>query len=107
VQVKSETSGKPAKFPWKYALKIANYENLRHDNYAVPRVLVVVAMPTDVADWVTHTPTQLSLRHCGYWISLRGLPATPNITVSLPRKQTFSPSQLSEIMTRISQGKLP
>jgi len=109
VQVKSETSGKPVKFPWNYSLKVNNYEKLRGD-FLVPRILVVLAMPKDVADWFKLTPTQLALRHCAYWTSLRCAPATDNparIAVPLRRAQKFSPAELGRLMGLIRQGKLP
>ena len=109
-QVKSQTAGKPPGFPWSYPLKAGNYENLRHSDFLVPRILIVVAMPKDVANWAKHTPTQLALRHCAYWVSLRGQPASPNqktVTVYLPRKDKFSPTELDKMMKRIGQKGLP
>jgi len=32
----------------------------------VPRILVVVVVPGDVASWVRATEEELVLRHCGY-----------------------------------------
>lgn len=110
LQVKSQTAGKPTKFPWSYALEVKNYEKLRPTNLSTPRILVLVAMPKDVADWSKLTPMQLALRHCGYWLSLRGASATANtdnITVRIPSKQKLSPMGLTAIMTRIGQGGLP
>jgi hypothetical protein len=110
VQVKSETSGQPEKFPWRYRLKVANYDKLRGTKYACPRLLVVVAMPDDVDEWLKLTPTQLSLRHCGYWLSLRGAvqtTRTTTITVKLVHSQKFSPKHLRAIMKRLEQGEHP
>jgi hypothetical protein len=110
VQVKSEVSGQPKAFPWSYKLKVANYDKLRSARYASPRILIVVAIPADVDDWLTLTQKQLSLRHCAYWVSLRGEPDTTNattVTVKLPRVQKFSPRQLRAIMKRIEAGKQP
>lgn len=108
-QVKSETSGAPATFPWKYALKVENYEKLRHEDYATARILIVVAMPADVGDWVKQSAQQLVVRHCAYWVSLRGQPPTTNastITVALPGKQKFSPAALRQIMMRLGHGQM-
>lgn len=110
VQIKSETSGKPGKLPWKYPLKVKNYDDLRPEDVSTPRILVVVAMPKDASDWLRQTPSELCLRHCAYWTSLRGEPATKNtatVTVSLPKNQKFSPQALGTIMMRIGQGQLP
>jgi hypothetical protein len=110
VQVKSECSGQPAKFPWQYALKVGNYEALRPTNYVTPRILVVVALPSDLSNWLGQSPKQLTLRHCAYWVSLRGQPVSKNtstVTVSLPRSQVFSPKELEAMMTRIGDEQEP
>ncbi len=110
VQVKSQTGGKPASFPWSYALEVDNYNSLRPTDVLVPRVLVVVALPKDAADWVKLTPHQLALRHCGYWLSLRGATATANsatVTVHLKAKQRLSPEALGTLMMRIGKGEDP
>ncbi|MGH7295783.1 MAG: DUF4365 domain-containing protein [Polyangiaceae bacterium] len=109
VQVKSKAAGKPAGFPWSYALEVENYDKLVPTGVLVPRILIVVAIPADVADWLKATPQQLALRHCAYWLSLRGAAATTNtstVTVHLPSKQRLSPKELQAIMTSISQGGL-
>ena len=50
------------------------------------------------------------MRHCAYWISLRGLAATgneTNVTVKIPQANKFNPQALSAIMERIGRGDLP
>jgi hypothetical protein len=96
--------------PIAYALKQKNYDDLRHDDYLVPRILVVLFVPEDLATWTTHTEQELTMRHCAYWLSLRGLPATANentTTIRLPRRNQFSVHGLTVIMDRIGQGDLP
>jgi hypothetical protein len=76
----------------------------------VPRVLVVVAMPRDVTDWLKQTPAELALRHCAYWVSVRGAPATTDsskIAVHLAKDRRFSPAELDRLMKLIGQGTLP
>jgi Domain of unknown function (DUF4365) len=110
LQVKSQVSGTPSTWPWPYKLKVANHERLRGTHYASPRILVVVAMPANVQDWLGLTDKQLSLRHCAYWISVYGEPATTStstVTVKLSRNQRFSPDQLRAIMKRVEEEKLP
>jgi hypothetical protein len=110
VQVKSEVSGQPNQFPWSYKLKVGNYNKLRGTRYASPRILIVVAMPSDVDDWLKLTPKQLSLRHCAYWLSLQGAPdttSTTTVTVKLQGTRQFSPEQLRAIMKRLEEGKQP
>ncbi len=76
-----------------FPLGLRNYEQLREANLLVPRV-----------------ERQLALRHCGYWVSLRGRGPTLNtesITVVLPRLQVLSPEALRGMMERIDRGEAP
>lgn len=110
VQVKSQVAGMPAKFPWSYPLEVDNFNQLRGSDFMVPRILIVVALPKDVNGWLSQSGRQLALRHCGYWVSLRAEAPTRNtasVTVHLPKKQRFSPTQLRAIMLRVGQGGLP
>lgn len=94
----------------KYPLKIKNYNDLRDDNYQVPRILVVILIPDEIDSWLAHTEEELAMRHCGYWVSLRGYPERKNnetITVALPRVQQFTVNGLKQIMIRIGNGGLP
>jgi Domain of unknown function (DUF4365) len=93
-----------------FALDVASYENLRMPGYMVPRILVVVLVPEDEADWLEHSEVRLSLYRCGYWVSLVGLPKTANtdnVTVSIPRTQQFTVAALTEMMKRIGGGGMP
>src|SRR5438067_278382 len=75
-----------------FPVPIKNYDDLRPTNFMVPRILVVVVVPDDPENWIVHSEEQMLLRHCGYWYSLRGLPATENVrsvTVNIPRMQVF------------------
>ena len=93
-----------------FPLKLKNYNELRYDDYQIPRILVVVIVPDDVSNWLTQTEQSLALRHCAYWSSLRGEGETTNfesVTVHLPRSQMFSVGGLSQIMKRIANGELP
>ena len=94
----------------RYPLKVKNYDDLRPDNILVPRILVVVVLPSDdLGDWLEHAEAQSIIRRCGYWISLRGMPATNNVatvTVPIPRAQLFSPVTLGELIDRVGQNGL-
>jgi Domain of unknown function (DUF4365) len=93
-----------------FPLPVKNYNDLRPDNVLVPRILVVVLLPDELGEWILHSEEQISLRRCGYWRSLRGLPETANqetITVDLPRTQIFRPVELEQIMSDIGRGVNP
>lgn len=93
-----------------YPLKIKNYEDLRPTNLLVSRVLVVIFIPEDVEYWLEQSEDRLSMKRCGYWLSLRGAEDTENntsVTVELPRYQKFTVESLRAIMARIGSGGTP
>ncbi|NJK76628.1 MAG: DUF4365 domain-containing protein [Microcoleus sp. SU_5_6] len=76
----------------RYPLILKNYNDLRI-NCQIPRILVVVLVPENIAEWLEQSEQQMSIKYCAYWVSLRGFSATGNIrsvTVELPRNNLFS-----------------
>ncbi len=47
-----------------FSLKRKNYDDLRHDDLIVPRLLVVLVVPRKDDDWLTHNETETTIRHC-------------------------------------------
>jgi Domain of unknown function (DUF4365) len=93
----------------RYPLNLKNYNDLRI-NGLVPRILVVVLVPDNLNDWLQQSEQELCMRHCGYWLSLRGQPETQNltsVTVELPRSNKFTVEALRDIIQRISLGGVP
>jgi len=91
----------------RYPVKLKNYDDLRMDNFAIPRILVVVLLPDNLDEWLQQSEEELCLRYCAYWLSLRGMPQTQNtvtVTVSLPRSNQFTVSYLQSLMQLISGG---
>lgn len=89
-----------------YRLKGANrYNDLRCETISIARILVVLFLPREAAEWLVHTPDQLALRRCAYWQSLRGAPdiSTDGAVVKLPKLQLFSPQGLTQLATRLSR----
>ena len=109
LQVKT-TAGTVAQDPIPYDLDVKNHHELVCADWQVPRALVLVVVPEPPAPWVEATEAQLILRRCGYWLSLRGQPATTNTTtqrVFLPRAQVFHVQPLRDLMARIQAGGQP
>ncbi len=109
IQIKSK-GGLVDNDPWPYDLDVKTYDLLRAENLQLPRILIVVCVPREPAEWLSHTTEQLVLRRCGYWRSLRGEAASANktkIRVELPLAQVFDPAQASSIMERVASGGLP
>src|SRR5262245_3542967 len=61
-----------------YPLSIKNFDELRVES-GVPRILIVVVVPEDAADWLLQDEVRLRVHRCGYWMSLRGSPPTANV----------------------------
>lgn len=93
----------------RYPVRIKNYRDLIV-NSQVPRLLVVVLVPENLENWLQQSEDEMCMRHCAYWVSLRGQPErlnTANVTVELSRSNQFTVEALKSIMQRLSQGGLP
>ena len=62
-----------------FPLPIGKYTDLSQDAM-IPRILIVVLMPQERAQWLSQTSSELCLRHCAYWLPLKGQPPLPNTT---------------------------
>jgi len=108
LQVKATTRGHDED-PLCIDLSLKNYDELRHEGYQVPRVLVVVEVPRDRASWVEVAPEQLVMRRCGYWASLRGHPDSENqstVRVKIPRERRWDVEAVAGLMDRVQKGEL-
>jgi hypothetical protein len=110
LQLKCQRGRPPDGPKWPYDLKVKNYEHLRHTDLQVPRILVVVAVPDDVRTWLDQDEERLLMRHCGWWVSLRGQAASTNtstVRVRVPRGQRFDVVSLTAMMARVGRGGVP
>ena len=90
-----------------FPLPIKNYDELRVESW-VPRILVVMLMPTDGADWLSQTDAELCLYHCAYWLSLAKMPSranTASVTVEIPTVNMFDRSRLNDLMNKANDGR--
>lgn len=83
-----------------FPLPVKNYDDLRwpEDVLYVPRILIVVHVPADPAEWMVSDPEKMTLKRCAYWVSLAGADATENastINVTIPTEQVFDPAALA------------
>jgi Domain of unknown function (DUF4365) len=95
-----------------YPLPLKNYDDLRPENLAVPRILVVIEVPPgeDSRVWLEHSPERLCLLRGAFWVSLHGHRSTLNtttVTVFLPLEQRLTAESLEAIMVRIGNGVKP
>lgn len=85
-----------------FPLSIKNYDDLRIEAIN-PRILIVLVMPQEIQQWVEQTSEELCLRHCAYWMSLKGELAKSNhynFTVHVPLGNVFNSAQLTGMMQR-------
>lgn len=109
LQLKATSVRKPRGKHLTFPLKLKNYEDLRLRTL-VPRILVVLVLPTNPREWIEMSEECMISRRCAYWVSLLGLPGKPNssrVSVRLPRTQRFDVEQLKGIMERIACEVLP
>jgi len=93
-----------------FRLPMKNFTDLRADNVQVPRILVAMVVPDAVADWLNQSEQETALRHCAYWLSLRGHTASSNrgsLMVHVPRTNLFTVAALAGIMQGLSQAVIP
>ena len=94
----------------RHDLEVSSYNALRLVTAGCPRILVVLVLPAKEADWFSQTEEELVVRHCAYWLSLRGRGPTTNrksVRVLLPRANVFSVGALKGIMERVKGGGEP
>jgi hypothetical protein len=90
-----------------FRLKAKNYADLIVTELMVPRILVVVSVPEDAAEWMSETSEELVLRRCARWISLRGKPESDNsasVTIRIPTTNLFTVASLNSIMEMAARG---
>jgi len=89
---------------------VKRYDDLRQATVSVPRLLVVLFLPSNADKWLSHSEDELILRRCAYWVSLRGAPPTDNdtgVTVKIPKAQTLTPDDLAALAARLSRRDIP
>ena len=88
-----------------FALPIKNYNDLKARS-ATPRLLVVLCLPEQKDEWVTHSSEELILKKCAYYLNLYGFPESENettVTVKIPLANVFSPDTLHDLMLKTSK----
>jgi hypothetical protein len=86
------------------------YADLASTSIAVPRILVVLCLPTARNEWLAIDGDMLVLRRCAYWVSLRGAPASTNTsgqTVKIPPSQILTPDAFRELAGFVARNEVP
>ena len=89
-----------------YSLKVKNYNDLRRKT-TTPIILCLLILPEDKNDWVTQTSDDLTLKHCMYWLSLKGFPQTTNTetcSIKIPKSNILTADSLNNLMLQIAEN---
>ena len=109
VQLKATRQNLPeTETHFSFSLPVRQYNRLRETRLASARILAVLRLPANSAEWLTITGDQLIARRCVHWVSLRGAAATENdtaTTVYIPKSQLLSVDGLTAVMTRCSRDE--
>ncbi len=104
VQLKSTTHATLTETHVVYDLDVKAHDDLREEGDNCPRILVLLVLPKDDADWLAQSEDELAWRRCAYWFSLRGAEATPATTtvrISIPRENVFSVETVQTMLARL------
>jgi hypothetical protein len=91
-----------------YDLDVKNHDDLVETHVGAPRILIVLALPNDSAEWLRSSKEELVLKRCAYWASLRGQAPTVNTStrrIAIPLSQTFDVAGLEALMGRVKKGE--
>ena len=89
-----------------YDIKSRNYNFLVDSNRQLDIILILLYLPSDKQNWISHSIDELIVRKCAYWISLKGLEKTNNNgtkRIIIPKENVFSPDALHQIMVKLSK----
>jgi hypothetical protein len=107
LQIKSTTRASVKDKGISYDLNVRNYNHLRESNPNVHRILVVFILPENDDLWLTQSADELILRHCAYWLSLEGHPATKSkntVRITIPKGNIFSVAAVTAMMQERQEG---
>ena len=92
----------------RFPLKLKNYDDLRGEDVAVPRYLMVLVVPENVDNWTHFTNNALILFNNCYWASLRYEAETKNtktVTIEISVEQKLTTKSLKKLMELASRGE--
>lgn len=106
VQIKATINPRFQRGAVTFDLKRRNYDLLRGPTM-VPRLLILVVLPPLETDWLSSTDKQLTIRRCGYWVSLADAPDRDNtstVAVRIPTRNLLTARSLHVLMQRSRDG---
>mgnify|MGYP001595810752 FL=1 len=108
IQIKATTDYKLSKTEVEYKLRNKNYNDLAMKSDATKRILVILLLPIEKAEWLKQDAEALIMKKCAYWCYLEGNGQKDNeeskTTIQIPLKNVFSVENLTKIMDTIKKG---
>jgi hypothetical protein len=101
VQLKSTTRADVRDNAIGYDLEVRAYNLLRQEPHGPPRLLILLVLPEEEAQWLTQSVEELVMRRCTYWMSLRHAEPTTNqatVRITISRTNLFSVEALHALM---------
>jgi Domain of unknown function (DUF4365) len=101
VQLRSTGRAAADQIEIRFDLDVRTYDHLRVDHPKGTRILMVMLVPQEEADWVSLTERGLLIGGEMYWLLLRGRPSVPNaatIRLAIPRHQMVTGSALQQLL---------
>ena len=88
-----------------FRLSRKNYNDLVADRMT-PLLLIVLELPSADADWLKCTVEHLTMRRCGWWVSLLGRAPTDGetTTIVIPEEQRIGASGMGPLMA-VARGQ--
>lgn len=85
------------------------YDVFRSLNPSIPRIVIIMSLPENQADWITASHGFLAVRHCSYWVNLAGAPERRGERPKFraPKTNVFDDAALCGIMERVGHGGKP
>ena len=102
VQLKA-TIQSPGNLPDHHSFRlkgISRYERLRKKESEIAKVLVVLFLPKNPAEWISCSSEELVMKNAAYWVNIYAASQTVNsegITIYLPKANLFSPEGLENL----------
>jgi Domain of unknown function (DUF4365) len=90
---------------YSFWLTFDHYDKLRDTGVMNTRLLVVLFLPEDSSQWLSHTEDGLISKRCAYWVCLKGALPSENETgqtVYIPKPNWFSHESLRRLATKVA-----
>lgn len=111
VQVKTWSKPKFDEHQWRYRMSSPQFNELAGRDYSLPRVLALVIVPSDPADYILPGRSEIAVRNLAYWASLEHLEridetVQATVPVDIPRCNVLTGDSLKLLVTRSASTKV-